>query len=225
MTDKRQYEPVNADDSDDDQGFRRLTTRRQNWASLVGSFLMGLFAMGIAMAVFSASMRPSSTRARVLPAAVDGADPVTGLPLSWSNGDCGNSPKDAKARKCKYNMIINAWLPGSCMTEEDDQDAAEMYKDGSRWVFEADTGKNLTVEELASGNFEFFTTQYDFHVTHCMYAWKRLHRALLDPSRELDSVVTDIHHTGHCASMIAGHAAGEHDHGTKVFVKYPTCAK
>ena len=180
--------------------------------------------MGIAFAAYSTFLIPETTHERVLPQARNGSDPVTGLPLSWSHGDCGNSPEDAKARDCEYSIVLHSWLPKSCLTEADAEDARDMYM-GRDWPYETDAGHNLTMEGLGKGDYGHFTTTFDWHVTHCMYVWKRLHRILLDPTQELDSYTANYHHTSHCVKMIGGHPEGMKDSGTKIFVKYPKCAK
>ena len=180
--------------------------------------------MGIAFAVYSTVTRNDASHARILPEAPDGADPTTGLPLSWSHGDCGNSPEDAKARDCEYSIVLHSWLPKSCLTTADAEDAKDMYM-GRDWPYETEAGQNLTMEELGGGDYHHFTTTFGWHVTHCMYVWKRLHRILLDPTQELDSYTANYHHTSHCVKMIGGQPEGMKDSGTKIFVKYPKCAR
>ena len=133
-------------------------------------------------------------------------------------------PEDAKALGCKYSIVLHSWLPESCLTEADDEDAKDMYE-GREWPYEVASGQNLTMEELGYGDYHHFTTTFDWHVTHCMYVWKRLHRILLDPTQELDSYTANYHHTSHCVKMIGGQPEGMKDSGTKIFVKYPKCAK
>jgi hypothetical protein len=227
MSDKTSYAQI--DDWDHDGEERKNPgkgLRRRNWISWIpisASFLLGLATMGVIMLLTSASATPA---ARHMPPIRNGSDPDTGLPLSWSNGDCGNSPQDAKTRGCQYSIVLHAWLPESCLTEADTEDAKDMYE-GSEWYYESGaSGQNLTLEELGAGDYPWFYTTMDWHSTHCMYVWKRLHRVVLDPSQELDSYTAGEHHTHHCVDMIAGGRSLDDEHiRTKVFVKYPQCAK
>ncbi len=160
---------------------------------------------------------------RSLPIIQQGEDNDTGLPLSWYNGDCGNSPAEANSRKCQYSITLQAWLPPNCLTEDDMADEELMYKDRG-WRYIDNRKVNISLHELRGGMFEHFIVAPEWHVVHCMYVWKRLHRAMLDPNRKVDSYTANYHHTTHCAEMISGdsgHSMGEY---TKVFVKYPTCA-
>lgn len=224
MTDKIEYAQI--DDSAEDYGEARQNPkqRQRRWISLLTSFFLGLTTMAAILALSSAFTTTKSSHARKMPDAPNGSDPTTGLPLSWSHGDCGNSPEHAVARGCRYSIVLHAWLPKSCLAEADEEDTRSMYKD-SEWYYESASGRNLTMEELHAGDYEYFTTTIDWHFTHCMYVWKRLHRVMLDPSQELDSYTASDHHTNHCVHMIGGHPESKESTETKVFVKYPKCAK
>ncbi|KAF5679233.1 hypothetical protein FHETE_974 [Fusarium heterosporum] len=224
MAESIKYSQIRDAGDDHELGHERPAKgQRHNITALI-SFLVGLLTMGMIIAVFSKLILPTKPVARVLPQTPSGSDPTTGLPLSWSHGDCGNSPEEAKARNCQYSIVLHAWLPQSCLGEDDRQDTKDMYE-GRSWPLTAASGENLTMEEFSAGDYGHFVTTFDWHVTHCMYVWKRLHRVMLDPTQELDSYTANYHHTSHCVKMIGGDAGGMKDSGTKVFVKYPKCAK
>lgn len=224
MTDKIKYAQVDDTTSDYGEEDQKPMRRPQGWISTFGSFFLGLVTMGVLMALYSTLILPEASHQRILPHARNGTDPDTGLPLSWSHGDCGNSPEDAKERGCQYSIVLHSWLPKHCLTEADSEDAEDMYEDRD-WPYETASGQNLTMEELGAGDYGHFTTTFDWHVTHCMYVWKRLHRILLDPTQQLDSYTANYQHTSHCVKMIGGHPDGMKDSGTKIFVKYPKCTK
>lgn len=224
MTDKTKYARIEDNASDYEVGYPNSMRQPQRWISTLSSFFLGLVTMGAVMAAYSAFILQEPLYARKLPHAPNGSDPNTGLPLAWSHGDCGNSPEVAKERGCQYSIVLHSWLPQSCLTEADIEDSREMYMNRS-WPYETASGRNLTMEDLGAGDYGYFTTTFDWHVTHCMYVWKRLHRILLDPTQELDSYTANYHHTSHCVRMIGGLPEGMKDSGTKIFVKYPKCAK
>ncbi|KAF5019110.1 hypothetical protein F66182_8879 [Fusarium sp. NRRL 66182] len=224
MRDNIDYARINDSANNYVEGSQNLVQTRRGFISISSSFVVGVMTMGVITALYMTIMMPEQSHARKLPYIRSGSDSVTGLPLSWSHGDCGNSPEDARARDCRYSIVLHAWLPQSCLTEADAQDAETMYKERN-WIYTAASGQNLTMHELATGDFGHFVTAFDWHVTHCMYVWKRLHRTVLDPNKELDSYTASYHHTSHCVKMIAGRSDGMVDLGTKVFVKYPKCAK
>lgn len=220
MANKIQYSQLE-DNPEDVAQVPKPPKRRQTWLPILGSFFFGLLTMGLMMAVI---VMPSLPRPRQIPHSHNGTDPILNIPLAWSNGDCGNSPEEARERECTYNIVLQAWLPRLCHSEADAEDAEEMYRDRS-WVFKTESGQNLTMEQLSAGEFEYARTSMDFHITHCMYVWKRLHRVILDPTQELDSYTASYGHTNHCVKMIGGQADEMHDITTTTFVKYPKCAK
>ena len=193
----------------------------RHWVSLLTSFLFGLVTAAAVVALWKTSTT-NSRPSRYFPEFRNGSDPQTGLPLSWSHGDCGNSPEDARERGCQYSIVLHSWLPKYCLTDEDIEDQKLMYEERD-WPYETQS-KNLTVEELYAGDYHHFITTFDWHVVHCMYVWKRLHRISLDGNQKVDSYTANFHHTNHCVKMIGGHPEGMKDSGTKIFVKYPTCA-
>jgi hypothetical protein len=225
MTDDIKYAQVDDDDTSDySKSSQTPLQQRRGWTTILSSFLLGLVTMGVLIALYSSLLQPEPPHQRNLPHSRNGSDPDTGLPMSWSHGDCGNSAEDAKARDCRYSIVLHSWLPKTCLTDADAQDALDMYRDRD-WGYETASGRNLSMEELAAGDYGHFTTSFDWHVAHCMYVWKRLHRIILDPTQELDSYTVNYHHTSHCIEMIGGLPVGMKDAGTKIFVKYPKCAK
>ncbi|TQW00914.1 hypothetical protein V2A60_001948 [Cordyceps javanica] len=225
MSSKIKYEQVGDSTEEFENEYRQPAPPQRRWVPAVSAFVLGLATMGVVFSLYSAVSSPLRPHARTIPLAQNGSDPQTGLPLAWSHGDCGNSPEDARARGCRYSIVLHSWLPASCLTEADEADARDMYKDRRHWSYTTSSGRNLTVEELGAGDYGFFDTSFDWHVSHCMFVWKRLHRILLDPTLELDTYTANYHHTSHCVKMIGGHPEGMKDSGTKIFVKYPKCAK
>jgi hypothetical protein len=171
---------------------------------------------------YTSSLPPPN---RSFPAIRTGSDPVTGLPKSWSHGDCGNSLADAKSLGCRFDIVLHSWLPADCITPEDDADAELMYA-GRSWEWHLGNGTEVTLDDVRSGEFAFVHTSFDWHVTHCMYVWKRMHRAMMDGGRRVDSYTINYHHTTHCAEMIGGGETGDgmRDAGSKIFAKYPVCS-
>ncbi|CAJ0547073.1 Ff.00g017000.m01.CDS01 [Fusarium sp. VM40] len=224
MPETIKYKQIPDTGDDHVEGYEKPVERQRPGITALISFLVGLLTMGLIAACFSIIMLPARPVARILPEIRSGSDPITGLPISWSHGDCGNSPEEARAQGCRYSIVLHAWLPKSCLAEDDEEDTKDMYN-GRNWPLTAASGQNLTMEEFSSGDYGHFVTTFDWHVTHCMYVWKRLHRVMLDPTKELDSYTANYHHTSHCVKMIGGDAGGMKDSGTKVFVKYPKCAK
>lgn len=224
MTQKQEYTPVSWHQTESEDEFATPTptqNRRRPWLAIASSFALGILTTGIILAACRPYMQTQSNH-REFPTAPKGTDPNSGLPLSWSNGDCGNSAQEALSHGCRYSIVLHSWLPQDCLTNEDIEDETLMYEDRV-WPYETSSGKNLTMDQLRAGDYSHFTTTFDWHVTHCMFVWKRLHRVLMDPAQKIDTYTANFDHTKHCVKMIGGHAGGMKDSGTKIFVKYPKC--
>lgn len=227
MAKDQQYSKIDENESEDGTQYQPpRQQRRLRWQvlALSSSFILGILTMAFVYAVTRPTMvPPSSSNIRHLPPIREGSDPKSGLPLSWSHGDCGNSPEDAMKLGCQYSIVLHAWLPKDCLSEEDVEDETLMYAE-REWPYSLDNGTSLTLDQLRSGQYHHFTTTFDWHVTHCMYVWKRVHRSMNDGKRKIDSYAANIHHTFHCVKMIGGNAGGMKNSGTKIFMKYPVCA-
>ncbi|KAI9157976.1 Cyclochlorotine biosynthesis protein R [Paramyrothecium foliicola] len=195
----------------------QIKQRSSRWDVLriVFAFVLGVvMTISLVAALQGFLLEPNASN-RSFPEFRQGSDSKSGLPLSWSNGDCGNSPEDARALGCRYSIVLHAWLPQDCLTDDDLEDERLMY-DGRTWPYETDEGANLTMHQLHQGDFHHFTTLFDWHVTHCMYVWKRIHRIMLDANRRVDSYTANINHTNHCVKMIGG---GSHVHYGVILVE------
>lgn len=219
----REYSQIEEHDGDDDSQHRppRALRSSRRLLPLASSFLLGVLTVALALAVWR-FLSPSKTPNRKFPAMPEGVDEESGLPLSWSYGDCGGSPAAAQALGCRYSIILHAWLPEDCLTDADDEDERLMYAEREYPYVVA--GRNLTMGELRAGQYHHFTTNFDWHATHCAYVWKRMHRAMVDADQKLDSYTANVHHTNHCVDVIGGDPRGLESGGTKIYVKYPTCA-
>ncbi|RFU80664.1 hypothetical protein TARUN_1549 [Trichoderma arundinaceum] len=219
---KQEYSRIEGNEGEETLFYQPTSSRRWRLIPLISSFLLGVLtvvlALGLWQILFTHKTRPN----RPFPAMREGTDEKTGLPLSWSHGDCGNSPADAQALGCRYSIVLHSWLPQDCLTDDDLEDESLMYQ-GRDWPYEIN-GRNLTMEELHQGDYGHFTTTFDWHVVHCMYVWKRIHRVAMDANQKIDSYTANFHHTNHCVKMIGGDPAGMKDSGTKIFVKYPSKA-
>lgn len=79
------------------------------------------------------------------------------------------------------------------------------------------------------GEREEVYTGIEWHVVHCVYAWRRMSRGLVGDGDGdgvvLDSVVASLEHTDHCGRVILGHeelrAKGV---GSRVVRKFPECS-
>jgi len=60
---------------------------------------------------------------------------------------CGNSTEEARARGCKYDVLLNNWVPAPCF----DQEWVDEYLEDNSWGAYADKNmtQRLSVEEMS----------------------------------------------------------------------------
>ncbi|KAG5926710.1 hypothetical protein E4U42_003011 [Claviceps africana] len=132
--------------------------------------------------------------------------PVANPPASCS---CGNSTAQARALGCKYDSLAAAWLPPHC---RDDDLTAEFERSGpgrdGRWTYWRDPAHTheIGLDELAemgdNRTFRFYMTRR-WHVVHCMFYWRKEHRARFNGKR-VEPRSDNEGHINHCSKVILG---------------------
>ncbi|KJZ72545.1 hypothetical protein HIM_08069 [Hirsutella minnesotensis 3608] len=195
---------------------------QRRWLPVAISFVLGLvLTSALASLLSNLGVFRSTAGTRQFPEIRPGYNETTGIPFSWRNGDCGDSPAEAKARGCRFSMVLLAWLPPDCLTEADAEDDELMFGDKD-WPYSI-KGENVTLDVIRAGDYDIFETSWDWHVTHCLYLWKRFHRLMLDPKLRRDSYSTDYRHTGHCVELVERISGGQLSEPAGGVVKFPVC--
>ncbi|KAH7368235.1 hypothetical protein B0T11DRAFT_276659 [Plectosphaerella cucumerina] len=136
--------------------------------------------------------------------------------------DCGNTPAEARANKCVYDILLNAWVPEPCF----DQEFIDEYTDDMSWgAFTDDTmTTRLTVEQM--GDVDHYYTSMRDHVNHCAMIWKKQFWVLFEERRAVDAIMASPGHTDHCAQYLMDAlevARVDPKATTKVMVGYTGC--
>lgn len=119
---------------------------------------------------------------------------------------CGNSAEEAKSLDCKYVPMAAAWLPGHCRDNylEEEFNTLGPNPDGS-WTYFADYDMNTTIDLNTISNFAGTSTRFynewEWHVMHCMFYWRKLHRAQFSDITIEPRFNTDGH-ISHCTRLI-----------------------
>ncbi|KAG4439103.1 hypothetical protein IFR05_005390 [Cadophora sp. M221] len=133
---------------------------------------------------------------------------------------CGNSTAEAKALNCRYDILLNHWIPSQCW----DQDMIDEYKDDDSWAAFYDEELTMpisTVDEMADRDF-YWTSARD-HINHCAMMWKKQFWAIFEERGAIDSLVAGPGHTDHCAQYLMDAAVKNFTLSTKVFIGFAGC--
>lgn len=120
--------------------------------------------------------------------------------------DCGKSSAEALSLGCKYDSLAAAWLPAHC---RDDELTAEFERSGpgvdGSWTYWTDGNhtREISIEEIAKGaddpEFRFHMTGH-WHVIHCIFYWRKEHRARLQ-GKVVEGRSFSEAHSKHCGRI------------------------
>ncbi|KAL1640936.1 hypothetical protein SLS58_006552 [Diplodia intermedia] len=141
---------------------------------------------------------------------------------------CGSSPAEAEAAGCIFDVMTVSWLPAECY---DGELTAQFIEDGP-WTFylsnstlpEAPPHEREAIPSLdaVGRTTELMWTDRRFHVYHCIYGWKMMHRAV-ERGWKMESSLASYHHTEHCADTLANTTVPMDAVITRVDLSYPAC--
>lgn len=135
--------------------------------------------------------------------------PESSSPLPGSRfGSCGNTTSSARRANCTFDIMSFSWLPSAC----DDPKLTAEFSRVRNWTWWLDTDKMTFVpfEEVARGDHSELFVAREYHMYHCTYMWKKLHRGLLKSQQNaekrgiMDSYIGNYGHTSHCEMMLLG---------------------
>lgn len=147
-------------------------------------------------------------------------------------GSCGDSPSTAREANCTFDIMSFSWLPQACA--DLDLIAEFLAVQNWTWWMDKDRTSAISLEDVSRGDYDELFVTREYHMYHCTYMWRKLHRGLLraeEYSKErgvIDTYIGSYGHTEHCEMMLLGM---EKDHGaidknatdTAILLKYPSC--
>lgn len=133
---------------------------------------------------------------------------------------CGNSPAEAISLGCNFDIISFAWLPARCFDQElmDEFMAVHDWK----WFLDRDGQHSVDLASVAAGGYDELYVTQEYHMYHCTYMWRKMHRAIL-AGTVLDGYIGDMHHTAHCETMILDRTRALDTINTSILTKYVRC--
>ena len=141
-------------------------------------------------------------------------------PEDISPESCGNSSREALSLGCSFDVMTFAWLPDRCFDKELVDDFLAL-KD---WNWYLDVGGQQTADSasVVAGAYDKVYVKNEYHMYHCTYMWKKMHRATL-AGKVLDGYIGDMHHTAHCEMQILDRSRALDRIDTAAYTKYVEC--
>lgn len=134
--------------------------------------------------------------------------------------DCGSSPAEAKQRGCKFDILSFAWQTKECY----DGDLMSEFINSGPWQFYEgpnSTSSRVTLEVANRGERDMFVN-WGYHVWHCTFMWRQMHRAFVVRGY-IDSHLDDYAHTLHCQQVLLDRWTTLDTVNVMAALKYPRC--
>jgi hypothetical protein len=185
------------------------------WAMFLSHILVFLLTSSLWVMIYLA-IAPSSTHSTTVS---NTEEPHNVTSNAWAL-DCGDSVEEAKALGCKYDVLLNHWVPAPCVDDE----FVKEYQDDESWAayFDEDmTRQIMTIDEMSEQDI-YYTSVRD-HVNHCAMVWKKQFWILFEERPAFDSVIVTPYHTDHCAQYLSDASARDWNSSTRVEVGFAGC--
>ncbi|KAL8791652.1 MAG: hypothetical protein Q9195_005735 [Heterodermia aff. obscurata] len=136
---------------------------------------------------------------------------------------CGTTATTALASGCIFNLLTMAWLPPACLDRDLSAEFHEAVGAEPFYYDEAATRRipdHGALAELPLGVKSWTTRRY--HVFHCAYGWRMVHR-VLERGGRLESGLAGYHHTEHCTDTLMNTSVPLEAVITRVEIDFPDC--
>lgn len=93
--------------------------------------------------------------------------------------DCGDSAAEARARHCKFDQLLYAWVPEACFA----QALHEQYtSDGqsTAWFLYTNTSRVTDIATIEEGQVQIIYTNDEWQSQQCTYLWESLGRGVYE---------------------------------------------
>ena len=143
--------------------------------------------------------------------------------------NCGSSPSEAQSRGCRFDILSFAWQTPECY----DAELMEQFIAYDNWTFYTETDANTTDTEMTRETVDLATAleghrtlyvDWKYHVTHCTFIWRQMHRAYMIRGY-IDNHVDDYRHTLHCQKTLLEKETPWDSVTVVASPKYPECRK
>jgi hypothetical protein len=147
-------------------------------------------------------------------------------------GFCGDTPSSARQANCTFDLMSFSWLPPACAETELTTEFLRLRN--WTWWIDAEKNNPVPLHEVLKGEYRELYVTREYHMYHCTYMWRKLHRGLLrgqgsvEERGVVDTYIGAYWHTAHCEMMLLGM---EGDEGgidkmatdTIITMKFPQC--
>ncbi|KAH6847687.1 hypothetical protein B0I37DRAFT_415410 [Chaetomium sp. MPI-CAGE-AT-0009] len=134
--------------------------------------------------------------------------------------NCGSTPTEARSRGCRFDILSFAWQTPECY----DGELMDAFMRHAAWQFYARPNRTDETVSLAIAlqGEQTLYVDWDYHVAHCTYMWRQLHRAYAVRGW-VDAHLDSYTHTLHCQRVLLDRGVDGGVVNVVAALKYPEC--
>lgn len=136
------------------------------------------------------------------------------------HGHCGQSPSEAKTSECEFDIMSFSWLKPECYDRKLVEDFSRLGD--WQWFLDEKSGVEVPKEIVKQGGQGDLFVSMEYHLFHCTYMWRKLHRSM-EGKAKVDSYIGNYNHTVHCEHMLLMGDVLLQERNTVIRVKYSRC--
>jgi hypothetical protein len=167
---------------------------------MIFSFVLGIMAAVLLGPLFRYSQTEAQTAVNLQP--------------------CGSNSTAALSFGCVFDPMSFSWLPPPCYDAELTSEFLQLKR--WEWYFDVNNTAPAPLEEVLRGDHPKLYVSWEYHLYHCTYMWRKMHRALL-AERPLDGYIGSYEHTGHCEGRLLEQGVPLNRTGSFLMEKFPAC--
>lgn len=186
---------------------------RACFAVLLSVFFVGVAVFGLALATWLPLLQHGTN------------DPLVQAAASRTIiRDCGSTAIEARKRGCRFDPISFSWLSPECY----DSELVDSFLAMNRWAWytsKADSPRHtvaMPYRIVALGEQDHLWVTREFHIHHCTFQWKKMHRAILG-GKPIDGYIGNYSHTEHCEHVLVEPETRRSSVDVRIQRKFTTC--
>jgi hypothetical protein len=134
---------------------------------------------------------------------------------------CGKNSTTARERGCHFDIMSMIWIPHECF---DPELTEEFAKEKSwEWSLNENGTDLISEEEIRKGDIQNGWVRFEYHITHCLYTWRKVIKQVERGGAPIDGYVSNRDHMEHCSETLELRSTPTEKWNTLFVVHYPTC--
>lgn len=138
---------------------------------------------------------------------------------------CGTTADEARARGCVFETTGFAWLPKECLDPTTEREFLDYLSANNMNLYhDFNATSEVSMNQVRLGDGPGFFVRQKYHLTHCLFLIKKMHRAV-EQGRPVDGLIMPAHHTEHCVHQLLQPKTFREHEIQFSYTKFPYCGR